>query len=726
MADFQAGKFEVLVNCMILCLDAETEILTDSGWTGIAEMSFDHNVANYDPESGDVTFEPPLDIVRRPRQPNERMVSLQTSRRSIRVTEGHKMLCRTNPGGRWHKKAAAEMVGKATEIPVSTVATPEAVTVAQEPELSAAQTKRRISAQAYNLRKNNGFDYEESFEEAERRVHRRVSLRHVQPAELTVDECKLIGFFLGDGSRSELQRGGVEYILSQPHAYPAIIEWVDALLERLGLHFVRRSKTKNKDNGIRWSLPRGTGGGSQERDGLFHLESYLDKSFPRAFWGLNEEQFDAMLQGLWMADGNHGQGGEPRVTRAGHQQMLVYQAGTKMLSRLQALAVCRGWRSSLRYTGANNVYYLSLTKRPEHKATKNYALQFEEGWKEETVWCVRTRTSNLVTRRKGTVTLMGNTEGFDDTSFFDEELGEYAPPLDCIMLARPTLSQSLYIQQVGRGTRPAPNKDKLLLLDFSYNSNRHHLVQLPHLFGLEQAEKQTRETDFVMPGPKEIKSIIAAVREARKIDIHKPPPRAGFHWSDTEYGFALSLGTSRGFLLIREAAEEHHKGNFRVWHFAPVVEEGEKASWSSVYRRNCLTTDPLEYNWAFGLAEDSARALFEARKTGRKMSKDSFSEPIQGRIFEREEPWHDEEPTEAQLRVLKRAGKKAKTRKQAADAITALMVARVIKRMEPATSKQLWFLRRNGIPHNDRITMGEASSLIQRFKQATQDSDFEE
>jgi superfamily II DNA or RNA helicase len=559
MADFQAGKFAVLVNCMILCLDAKTEILTDRGWTGMEEMSFDHNVANYDPENGDVTFEPPLDIVRRPRQPNERMVFLQTSHRSIRVTEGHKMLCRTNPGGRWHKKAAAELVGKAVEIPVSTIARP-------------------------------------------------------QPTE--------------------------------------------------------------------------------------------------NLWALDDGQFEIMLRELAH---DYDEKCALRISKTKHDD-------PEMLPRMQAVAVCRGWQASLHSEKEES--YLHLEKRLAHSTTEDCSLQFENDWHEETVWCVRTRTSNLITRRDGAVTLMGNTEGFDDTSFYDEELGEFAPPLDCILLARPTLSQGLYIQQVGRGTRPAPNKEKLLLLDFSYNSNRHHLVQLPHLFGLEEATKQKRDVEFQMPAPKEIKSILAAVREAREIDIHQPPPRAGFHWSDTEYGFALSLGAQRGFLLIREAAEKDKKGKYRVWHFSPVVEEGEKASWGSAYRRNCLTTDPLEWDWAFGLAEDSARALFEARKTGRKMSKDNLSEPIQSRLFEREEPWHNEEPTPAQLKILKRVGKTAKTRKQASDAITAIMVARVIRRMEPATKKQLWFLRSNGISCRDRITMGEASRLIQQFKKTTNDSDF--
>jgi len=69
------------------------------------------------------------------------------------------------------------------------------------------------------------------------------------------------------------------------------------------------------------------------------------------------------------------------------------------------------------------------------------------------------------------------TEGFDE------------PSLRCIMLARPTKSESLYIQMVGRGTRLHPGKEDALILDLSDNAGRHRLVQLADLDGAEKAAK---------------------------------------------------------------------------------------------------------------------------------------------------------------------------------------------------------------------------------------------
>lgn len=49
------------------------------------------------------------------------------------------------------------------------------------------------------------------------------------------------------------------------------------------------------------------------------------------------------------------------------------------------------------------------------------------------------------------------------------------PGVDCVIVLRPTKVRSLYSQMVGRGTRLAPGKDHLLLLDFLWMTERHEL-----------------------------------------------------------------------------------------------------------------------------------------------------------------------------------------------------------------------------------------------------------
>jgi len=77
--------------------------------------------------------------------------------------------------------------------------------------------------------------------------------------------------------------------------------------------------------------------------------------------------------------------------------------------------------------------------------------------------------------RRGALQALTNvgvlTEGFDD------------PEVSCVALARPTRSQGLYAQCVGRGMRPYPGKRDCLILDF-VDASSAPLVTLPTLFGL--------------------------------------------------------------------------------------------------------------------------------------------------------------------------------------------------------------------------------------------------
>lgn len=71
------------------------------------------------------------------------------------------------------------------------------------------------------------------------------------------------------------------------------------------------------------------------------------------------------------------------------------------------------------------------------------------------------------------------------------------PPVDCIVVLRPTKIRSLYTQMVGRGTRLHPGKDHLLLLDFLWHTERHELCHPAHLIceSPEVAEIMTKNIE---------------------------------------------------------------------------------------------------------------------------------------------------------------------------------------------------------------------------------------
>lgn len=67
------------------------------------------------------------------------------------------------------------------------------------------------------------------------------------------------------------------------------------------------------------------------------------------------------------------------------------------------------------------------------------------------------------------------------------------PTVDCVVVLRPTKVRALYSQMVGRGTRLAPGKENLLLLDFLWHTERHKLCRPAHLIASspEVAKKMT-------------------------------------------------------------------------------------------------------------------------------------------------------------------------------------------------------------------------------------------
>jgi len=66
--------------------------------------------------------------------------------------------------------------------------------------------------------------------------------------------------------------------------------------------------------------------------------------------------------------------------------------------------------------------------------------------------------------------------------------GYDCPDIACIVCLRPTKVRSLYQQMIGRGTRIAPGKDDLLILDFLWQSTEHSLCVPATLFARSDEE----------------------------------------------------------------------------------------------------------------------------------------------------------------------------------------------------------------------------------------------
>lgn len=80
------------------------------------------------------------------------------------------------------------------------------------------------------------------------------------------------------------------------------------------------------------------------------------------------------------------------------------------------------------------------------------------------------------------------TEGYD------------CPPVDCVVVLRPTKSRPLYSQMCGRGTRVHPGKTDLLLIDFLWLHERHRLVHPTDLVSLNEELSNDATTEAFTAG----------------------------------------------------------------------------------------------------------------------------------------------------------------------------------------------------------------------------------
>lgn len=479
---FKQGKFMGILNCAMLCLDDQTEILTARGWKGVDDLRMNDAVASFDKNIGLIEFHKPKFI--NMSNYDGPMVAHPDGR--FRVTANHRMLVRSPGARRWKTVHASEMVGMSRQVPVSGVAVPlDVAGILTKEKKPKGSYRRRVVATSYKLRKD-GWDSRDALVEAERRTCQKDALRYKDISELTEDECRFIGFWLGDGTREMGGKGGHAYSVVQSERYPKIVGWFDALVERTGFS-CKRTRLKKKGNmtarAVRWFFARGTGVDSQK--GVYSIERFLDKN-ARYLLGMTRIQFLALWEGLVMADGSHGENSRP-----GSQ---ISTVNDELADNLMAVAVCRGMRATKRKgitprkKNHRQIYHVYITDRIEaiHLGAGTVPMGEFEDVKNERIWCVSVPNEYIVTRRSGHVTIVGNSRGSD------------FPNARILVNAYPTRSMVNVVQKFGRIIRTFPSKEYGLLIDHAgdffsfYEPLRQFYTFGPPEFGEDVLEKVKR------------------------------------------------------------------------------------------------------------------------------------------------------------------------------------------------------------------------------------------
>ncbi len=150
------------------------------------------------------------------------------------------------------------------------------------------------------------------------------------------------------------------------------------------------------------------------------------------------------------------------------------------------------------------------------------------------------------------------------------------PDVEVLLMARPTLSKVIYMQQIGRGTRKAPGKECVVVIDFVDNASRYsqsfniHRVTgstkyRPGGFVLAPHELKQADEDAIARGerPTAVIDVGLLARAYQEIDI--------FNWQETVNNMLsvseleVELAASEG--VVRRAIE---RGELSPHHSVPL------------------------------------------------------------------------------------------------------------------------------------------------------------
>lgn len=265
------------------------------------------------------------------------------------------------------------------------------------------------------------------------------------------------------------------------------------------------------------------------------------------------------------------------------------------------------------------------------------------------------------------------TEGFDE------------PSINCISMARPTKSQSLYIQCIGRGLRLWPGKRDCLVLDFT--DNGHNLDGIMSLSktipeALEIHEKKQSQQDQTDKSQK-IETLTECDKEFDILGC------ARFIW--------IPIGDDEWSLMDDERNEIviHPRENGYI---ADIFTNGSKTS---------IVSNPIPIEYCSGVCEDYARRNLKIAFADTKspwMQKQAVPTKAQVEFLEKNHAFKDGmNKGDAAIEIRRIVALKNKQRRKLAD--------------DPITSKQRFALMQYGI-NTSNMSKLQAMREISRIKAA--------
>jgi superfamily II DNA or RNA helicase len=400
LKDFESGEIQVLTSCDLVsegfdlpavevaillrptqslslylqqCLDSETEILTQRGWIGHADITDGDIVASKDMQDGAIKWGPVRSITRRPLAAGEKMFSIESPHLNIRVTGGHDMIARAKSARAWVKEKASITAQRKGlyQIPVS-------------------------------------------------------GIMDVPDAPITDDELRLLGWFLSDGSRNKITNC---IYIAQSENKTKHLSSIQSCIEGCGIKYGRCVVKRKGDyakyaSSVMFTMSFGKPRGRDSHlSGYGHLDLWMDKTIPPIYDTLSARQLMVLLETLNLGDGSNMHQPKGWVRRT---MSITTGDNEHMADRLQAILVTRGFRCNKgksATTGKKPQFFLYINSNETSSIAgmnvKDGAVSGKKPYKRsrfvecdsvpgETVWCVETDYGTLISRRRGRVAILGN------------------------------------------------------------------------------------------------------------------------------------------------------------------------------------------------------------------------------------------------------------------------------------------------------------------------------
>lgn len=268
------------------------------------------------------------------------------------------------------------------------------------------------------------------------------------------------------------------------------------------------------------------------------------------------------------------------------------------------------------------------------------------------------------------------TEGYDEAS------------LSCVVMARPTKSQNLYIQMAGRGLRIYPSKENCLILDFcdqyhNLDATMSLAKTIPEAVQIEEEKQQQKvELEEIDRTPK-----ITCLDTVDKVFDILGNQR--FIWTALD-GDEWSLQDDEKREIVLRPKD---LGYVAALYYADGSSE-------------LIIEDPLLLEYAQGCAEDYARRNLKiafANADAEWMNESIPATANQRNYLEKLDAWQDGmTKAQAAIEIRKAVANKNKQRRAMAN--------------EPITDKQKYFLQNRGVDTSD-MTKLQALQAIAKLKQ---------